>query len=120
MRVLTINKKSGTCSVIDTRKLNQVKFDDNNLIWIDFKYENKASKRELLSTVFGISDLAIDDAQKDRHPPKYEKFSSYSFMLLKAFDANIYVRYQKNLSLKLNRSTNRCLKTSQTLRRFGL
>lgn len=88
MRALTINKKSGDCTLIEARNINQVEIENDSFIWIDFENENKASQRELLSTVFGISDLAIDDAQKDRHPPKYEKFSRYSFMLLKAFDAN--------------------------------
>lgn len=41
-----------------------------------------------MASHFGISQLAIDDAQRDRHPPKLEWFDDdYFFLLLKGFTA---------------------------------
>ena len=40
-----------------------------------------------MASRFGINPLAIDDAQRDRHPPKLEWFDDYFFLLLKGFTA---------------------------------
>jgi magnesium transporter len=36
---------------------------------------------------FGLHPLAIQDAQRDRHPPKVEAFGDHTFLLLKGLDA---------------------------------
>ena len=56
-------------------------------LWLDLEGEPADSERELLSERFGISRLAIDDAQRKRHPPKLEWFDDYFFLLLKGFSA---------------------------------
>lgn len=54
-------------------------------IWVDLDDEPAQPERDLLATRFGISHLAIDDAQRKRHPPKLEVFDSYFFLLLRHF-----------------------------------
>ncbi|MEC9341172.1 MAG: magnesium/cobalt transporter CorA [Pseudomonadota bacterium] len=58
----------------------------NGWIWLDLDDEPADAERELLKNHFGISDLAIDDAQRPRHPPKLEFFTGYFFLLLRRFD----------------------------------
>ena len=62
--------------------------DGSALLWIDFEAENKPRERELLKQNFGLNDLALDDCQRDRHPPKLEFFDRYFFLLLKGFTAD--------------------------------
>jgi magnesium transporter len=62
--------------------------DSNDFIWVDFHQENATHERAIMSQQFGISAMALDDAQKDRHPPKLEWFDKYFFLLLKGFSAD--------------------------------
>ena len=57
-------------------------------LWLDLEGEPADSERALLADRFGISKLAIDDAQRKRHPPKLEWFNDYFFLLLKGFSAD--------------------------------
>lgn len=52
-------------------------------LWADFDGVDKTHEKRLLSEHFGLLQLAIDDAQRDRHPPKHELFDDYLFMLLR-------------------------------------
>jgi magnesium transporter len=56
-------------------------------IWVMMEDEPPEDERRLLSEEFGILDLAISDALRDRHPPKIEEFRDNTFILLKALDA---------------------------------
>ncbi len=51
--------------------------------WIDLQGVDAALEREILTQRFGISRLAVQDAQRERHPPKFERFDDYVFMLLR-------------------------------------
>ena len=57
-------------------------------IWVDL--QDNALKKEslLLEETFGLHPLAIEDAQKLRHPPKLERFDDVIFLLLKGLDAD--------------------------------
>lgn len=57
------------------------------LLWVDFEGHDKQQEREYLEKYFELNNLAIDDAQRERHPPKLEWFSNYYFLLIKAFNA---------------------------------
>lgn len=57
-------------------------------LWLDLEGEPRGPERKLLSETFGINKLAIDDAQRDRHPPKLEWFDDYFFLLIKGFSAD--------------------------------
>lgn len=57
------------------------------LLWVDFEDEPLEQERELLAHRFGLHPLAISDAQRRRHPPKFERFADHSFLLLRGLDA---------------------------------
>jgi len=58
------------------------------IVWLDLIDEPREAEAALLKTVFGLHPLAIQDAQRDRHPPKYEEFGTHTFFLLKGLDAD--------------------------------
>ena len=55
----------------------------DTIIWVDFGDEQQAHETPILEQTFGIHALAIQDAQRERHPPKLEAFDDYTFLLLK-------------------------------------
>ncbi len=58
-----------------------------DFIWVDFDQEQKSRERTVMERLFAINPLALDDAQRERHPPKLEWFDNYFFLLLKGFTA---------------------------------
>ncbi len=53
-------------------------------IWLDLEAEpDAAEEARLLRTEFRIDPIALQDAQRQRHPPKYEAFHGYCFFLLR-------------------------------------
>jgi magnesium transporter len=57
------------------------------MLWCDFESAAKDTERELLRNYLDINELALDDSQRERHPPKLEWFDDYYFLLLKGFTA---------------------------------
>ncbi|SFU69834.1 magnesium transporter CorA family protein [Halomonas korlensis] len=60
-------------------------------LWIDLQGEPQARERELLEA-FGCHPLAIDDAHRERHPPKIEEFEHHTLILyrgISSFDAEL-------------------------------
>lgn len=57
-------------------------------IWVILENEATEAEAALLSHRFGIHQLAIADAFRDRHPPKIEPFNDNTFILLKGLDAD--------------------------------
>ena len=57
--------------------------EPDTIIWADFTDQQPAHEKQILEETFGIHPLAIQDAQRERHPPKLEAYSDYSFLLLK-------------------------------------
>ncbi|UYG07200.1 magnesium transporter CorA family protein [Halomonas sp. M4R1S46] len=66
-------------------------------IWIDLQGEPPERERAMLEA-FGGHPLAIDDAQRERHPPKIEEFEDHTLILyrgISSFDAELnYVPQQ--------------------------
>jgi len=62
--------------------------DPESMIWLDLCDNDKQDEAELLGLYFGIHALAIQDAQRERHPPKIEAFDDYTFILLKGLSAD--------------------------------
>lgn len=52
-------------------------------IWLELSSVPAETERELLKSRFNIDDLEITDAQRDRHPPKFEAFEDHVFLLFK-------------------------------------
>jgi len=59
----------------------------DSLIWVDFFDEDSATETEILKHQFGLHPLAIQDAQRSRHPAKIERFTDNTFILLKGLTA---------------------------------
>jgi magnesium transporter len=56
-------------------------------LWLDLLEVPDALEKQLMTGYFGLHPLAIQDAQRDRHPPKVETFGDHTFVLLKGLDA---------------------------------
>ena len=63
--------------------------EPDSIIWADFmEYDPEAEKRLLIDR-FRLHPLAIQDAQRSRHPPKVEAFSNNVFVLLKGLQGKL-------------------------------
>ncbi len=56
----------------------------NSLLWLDLEDVEPVQEGRLMAARFGIHPLAIQDAQRERHPPKIERFEAYTFILFKS------------------------------------
>ena len=63
--------------------LNKWINDKSYYIWLDIITNDKNEESKILESSFNLHPLAISDAQRDRHQPKYENFDSTRFILLK-------------------------------------
>jgi magnesium transporter len=58
-------------------------------IWLDISGESGDAETQLLQDSFGLHPMAIQDAQRARHPPKLEPFDNFTFILLKPLSAEL-------------------------------
>lgn len=75
------NEQCGSGELIETWKTHH-----DNCLWLDLIDEPQASERELLIAL-GCHELAIADALRSRHPPKFEVFADHTFILYRGFKA---------------------------------
>lgn len=74
-------------SVIGGEELiNEWRENEQSLLWIDLNSVEIEKEKSLL-TAFNCHPLAIDDALRERHPPKIELFDDYIFMLYRGIVA---------------------------------
>jgi magnesium transporter len=57
-------------------------------IWLDSSAEPDDTEKQFLQESFSLHPMAIQDAQRTRHPPKIEPFKNSTFILLKALSAD--------------------------------
>jgi len=57
------------------------------LLWADMERNEPASEQKLLGQEFGLHPMAVEDALRDRHPPKIESFDNHVLILLKGLGA---------------------------------
>lgn len=93
---MLLEQSAAGCTIVDTGDsaletwrqrggLNDV----TQAIWLDLDAEPDAPEEaRLLRTEFGIDPMALQDAQRQRHPPKYEAFQGYYFVLLRGLTAD--------------------------------
>ncbi len=86
IRVVLIDHESGAIER-GGRELMSSWDRNRQTLWMDMEAEEARSERTMLADDFGIDHIAIDDAQRKRHPPKLEWFDDYFFLLLKGFSA---------------------------------
>ena len=53
------------------------------ILWVDLLGEDANAEADFLENEFKVHPMAIQDAQRSRHPPKYEAFQHNYFLLLK-------------------------------------
>jgi len=87
MRVMLVNPDTGTLRTGGAELLAE-RESSGGWVWVDLENEDPAAERELLTGSFGIHRLAIQDAQRDRHPAKLETFDGHTFLLLKGLTAD--------------------------------
>jgi magnesium transporter len=68
--------------------VQQWKNDPQSIIWLDIGNHAADATARLLQDEFGIHPLAVNDALRDRHPPKFEAFDGYTFLLFKGLSAD--------------------------------
>lgn len=62
--------------------------EPGHITWVDIEGALEPDGARELQTRFGLHTLALQDAARDRHPPKFEVFETYSFLLLKSLSAD--------------------------------
>lgn len=70
----------------DHTLLKQWRDTPNGYIWIDLQDEDKQFEMQLLSDI-GCHPLAIQDVQRERHPPKVEHFKSNSLVIYRGIQS---------------------------------
>ncbi|WP_448213769.1 magnesium transporter CorA family protein [Colwellia sp. MEBiC06753] len=61
--------------------------DEQTTLWLDLNGVEREQEKRWLER-FGCHELAIQDAQRDRHPPKIEVFDDFIFILYRGFVAH--------------------------------
>lgn len=67
--------------------LQQWQDKTDSWIWVDLYDETPDEEQKFLSENFHLDEGAITEAQRDRHPPSFEAFKDYIYLLLKPLDA---------------------------------
>ncbi len=71
-----------------TELLDAWREDPGTSIWVDIEGRLDPADMQTLADAFGLHPLALQDAARDRHPPKFEAFSRSSFLIYKALSAD--------------------------------
>jgi magnesium transporter len=64
------------------------KANERTLLWLDMGNEPDGAAARLLHEEFGLHPLAVQDALRERHPPKFEDFGDYTFLLFRGLSAD--------------------------------
>ena len=87
LRIAVHNTRSGETLTGGRELLEQWRSDSELVVWVDSGSEDRESERSLFREYFELNELALDDCQRERHPPKLEWFDEYFFLLMKGFTA---------------------------------
>jgi magnesium transporter len=83
IRTLLYDTDSGQLEVGKRGLVNGWKQNGNKLLWLDLSDEPEDVAKQLLCEDLGLHPLAVQDALRERHPPKVEGFEDYTFLLFK-------------------------------------
>ncbi|MEZ5289972.1 MAG: magnesium/cobalt transporter CorA [Vicinamibacterales bacterium] len=86
MRTMLFQPATGESTVGDETAIERWKASADAILWLDLQDVPAATERRLMTETFGLHPLAIQDAQRERHPPKYEAFKDHVFILMKGLD----------------------------------
>jgi len=68
--------------------LDQWSNDIDTVLWLDINGVLEDSTTEMLQDRLGLHALALQDASRDRHPPKIEDFDDHTFLIFKGLSAD--------------------------------
>ena len=88
IRTRLYDTTSGKMTEGDIAQVERFLNEPATRLWIDLDDEEDAAERELLLQTFGLHPLAVQDALRDRHPPKIESFDNATFILLRGLSAD--------------------------------
>lgn len=88
IRTVLYNPQSGERELGNETAFEKWEKNPHLIIWCDFESADKGKERAILKKYLLINELALDDCQRERHPPKLEWFDQYFFLLLKGFTAD--------------------------------
>lgn len=83
MKVYRLSSESEQVVQGDGAQLELWSRDSQALLWVHLDGAVTKEQEKMLRDRFGIHQLAINDAKRDRHPPKLEEFSNATFLLFK-------------------------------------
>ena len=83
IRTLLYDPVSGHLEEGDRELVKDWKQNEKKLLWLDLHDEPDDIATQLLCGELGLHQLAVQDALRDRHPPKVEAFENYTFLLFK-------------------------------------
>ncbi|HYQ71651.1 MAG TPA: CorA family divalent cation transporter, partial [Gammaproteobacteria bacterium] len=87
IRTLMYDTVSGHLEEGKQELVESWKRDENKLLWLDLCDEPEDVARQLLCDQLDLHPLAVQDALRDRHPPKVEAFDTYTFLLFKGLSS---------------------------------
>jgi magnesium transporter len=85
MRLMLLQNK--TSQTGGKELLKQWRDNPESWIWLDLYEETVDEEHAFLVEQFNLDSVAISEAQRERHPPSFEAFEKYIFLLLKPLDA---------------------------------
>lgn len=88
IRALLYNRTNNSITAGGAELLPVWEQDGDTCLWVDLEGEPAEEEAALLKERFGLHPLAIQDAQRSRHPPKLEGYDNVTFVLLKGLSAD--------------------------------
>ena len=80
---ISIFERNNCISTCDDGVVPDLPLPAGQWLWLDVSGEIDAETRSILIKRLGLSALAIQDASRERHPPKLELLDNHSFLLLR-------------------------------------
>ncbi|WP_028762469.1 magnesium transporter CorA family protein [Shewanella colwelliana] len=72
----------------DEANIKAWKQSHDAILWLNIDGELTPALQQMLQADFGLHPLALQDASRDRHPPKIEAFEDHTFLLLRGLSAS--------------------------------
>ena len=89
IRINAWNPADTAPQTLDAATFRESDAADWALLWIDLEGGQPDEDRAFLQDRLGLPRLAVDDALRPRHPPKYEDLDNgWCFQLMRGFDAH--------------------------------
>jgi magnesium transporter len=95
LRALLLKADGELCHVAGDG-IDEWRRQPGSVLWLDIDREDPKQEEKLLREKLNLHPMAIQDAQRDRHPPKVEEFDHFTLLIyrgLKRFDEGLDVEH---------------------------